>query len=147
MLNRFQANIYINSLAQDCSISIAIALEILQSCTKQSMFTFKHDFFHNVKTKFIDTTQYIPRIMHTIRNFVVVLKMINFSHILQGNFTDTGAITWQPQCQWSNTKEYDSKHVYTVECHYYMVHYNKILLTSLQKLRQNIKQRLNPQKT
>ena len=30
---------YVNGLAQDCSISIAYALEILQSCTKPSMYS------------------------------------------------------------------------------------------------------------
>ena len=27
-------------------------------------------------------------------------------NILQGHFTDTGAITWLPQCQWSNPEGY-----------------------------------------
>ena len=29
-----------------------------------------------------------------------------FAHILQGYFTDTGAIVWLPQSQWSNPEEY-----------------------------------------
>ena len=28
-----------------------------------------------------------------------------FTHILQGNFTGTGAIIWLPQCQWSNLEK------------------------------------------
>ena len=34
------------------------------------------------------------------------LVMVNFNHILQGCFTGTGAITWLPQCQWSNPEWY-----------------------------------------
>ena len=30
----------------------------------------------------------------------------NFTHILQGYFTGTGAILWLPQCQWSNPEGY-----------------------------------------
>ena len=37
--------------------------------------------------------------------------------------------------------------VYTVECHYNILQYNMVLHTLLQELRQNISQRLNPQKT
>ena len=34
---RYNIALYINGLVQDCSISIANALEILQSCTKPSI--------------------------------------------------------------------------------------------------------------
>ena len=39
--------------------------------------------------------------------FCCVLILIDFTHILQGYFTGTGAIVWLPQCQWSNPEGYD----------------------------------------
>ena len=30
----------------------------------------------------------------------------DFTHILQGYFTGTGAILWLPQCQWSDPEKY-----------------------------------------
>ena len=35
--------------------------------------------------------------------------MVDFTHILQGYFTGTGAIIWLPQCKWSNPEEYGLK--------------------------------------
>ena len=32
--------------------------------------------------------------------------VLDFTHILQSYFTDTGAIIWLPQCQWSNPEGY-----------------------------------------
>ena len=37
-IHSLKLNCYINGVVQDCSISIANALEILQSCTKPSIF-------------------------------------------------------------------------------------------------------------
>ena len=37
------------------------------------------------------------------------LVWIGFIPILQGCFTGIGAITWLPQCQWSNPEEYDDR--------------------------------------
>ena len=34
------------------------------------------------------------------------LVPVDFTHILQGYFTSTGAIIWLPQWQWSNSEEY-----------------------------------------
>ena len=54
---------------------------------------------------------YIPWNMHIVLLCFVLLWLYNeflvdlcvqFIHILQGCFTDTGAIMWLPQCQWSN---------------------------------------------
>ena len=45
--NRIRANVYINGLVQDCSISIANALEILQSCTKLSIYNITEPCFVN----------------------------------------------------------------------------------------------------
>ena len=39
-----------------------------------------------------------------------ILVLGNFTHILQGYFTGTGAITWLPQCQWSNPEKYGKIH-------------------------------------
>ena len=36
--------------------------------------------------------------------------LVNFTHILQGGFTGTGAIVWLPQCQWSNLEGYQYMH-------------------------------------
>ena len=38
-IERYQTQQNIDSLVQDCSISSAYALEILQSCTKSSIYT------------------------------------------------------------------------------------------------------------
>ena len=38
--------------------------------------------------------------------FCFVSVLSDFTHILQGYFTGTGAIKWLPQCQWSNPEEY-----------------------------------------
>ena len=34
------------------------------------------------------------------------LVLVDFTHILQGYITGTGAIIWLPQCQWSNPDAY-----------------------------------------
>ena len=41
-LKRMHSKMYIDGLVQDCSISIANALEILQSCTKPSIGSVSH---------------------------------------------------------------------------------------------------------
>ena len=41
--------------------------------------------------------------------FYCGLGHLNFTHILQGNFTGTGAIIWLPQFQWSNPDKYDEQ--------------------------------------
>ena len=49
--------------------------------------------------------QYAPWIMHIVYILlflVLVLVPVNFTHILQGCLTSTGAIIWLPQCQLSN---------------------------------------------
>ena len=51
---------------------------------------------------------YITRIVHS--SFFIIfccgLVSINFNHILQGYFTDPGAIIWLPQGEWSNVEVY-----------------------------------------
>ena len=42
--------------------------------------------------------------------FLRSVVMIDFTHILQGCFTGTGAIARLPQCQWSNPEEYGHIH-------------------------------------
>ena len=49
-------------------------------------------------------------LLRIIDAFRIVLCWVkwgpNFTHILQGYFTGTGAITWLPQCQWSDPEGY-----------------------------------------
>ena len=72
-------------------------------------------FFHNMisvkKAQSSDALHskwtYNPRIMSAGQTFVVCwLVLINFTHIVPGHFTGTGAITWLPQCHWSNPEGY-----------------------------------------
>ena len=37
--------------------------------------------------------------------FFVLFALVEFTHNLQDSFTGTGAITWLPQCQWSNPED------------------------------------------
>ena len=62
--------------------------------------------------------------------------IINFTHMLQGYFTYSGAVIWLPQCQWGSPEGYGQVHVSAknydmVECcynvaqyWYYIHHYN-----------------------
>ena len=52
--------------------------------------------------------QCAPRTVHRVLAAVcsLVWISINFTHLLQSCFTDTGAIIWLPQCQWSNPERY-----------------------------------------
>ena len=81
---------------EDCSNSSALALELLQSHTKSSVW---HQQKNQTEIHFLSSKS---------------LKVFTY--------------------------------IYTVECYYNAVQYNKILHTSLQGLRQNINQRLNLQK-
>ena len=71
---------YIKALAQDFNISIANALEILQSCTKPTILSYHSRFMW----------------------FII--------HIFQPCFTGTRDIIWLHQCQWSNPEAYGLKH-------------------------------------
>ena len=47
--------------------------------------------------------QHIPIIIHTLRVlFCGCFVHTDYTHILQGCFTGTGAIIWLPQCQWTH---------------------------------------------
>ena len=41
---------------------------------------------------------------------LLLFVLINFTHILQGYITGTGAIIWLPQCQWCNPEKYGLMH-------------------------------------
>ena len=51
--------------------------------------------------------QYIPWNMRVVP-VLFCFVLVDFTHILQGSFTGTGAILWLPQCQWSNPEGYGS---------------------------------------
>ena len=51
----YQPHLCINGSVQDCSISIANALEILQSCTKPSICNHRNFFFCNLLPQYLDT--------------------------------------------------------------------------------------------
>ena len=56
------------------------------------------------------TVLYPIKHLHSTAFVSVVMEVDScdlFTHILQGYFTGTGAITWLPQCQWSNPEGYE----------------------------------------
>ena len=90
---------HINGLVQDCSNSIANALELLQSCTKPSIYRLYHSPVH---------THHPKKSTHGLC-FVVFCcgkVLVYFTHIVQVCYTCIGAIIWLPQCQWSIPEQY-----------------------------------------
>ena len=90
----------IDVLVQNSSNPSAIAIDLLQYCTKPSISS--------------DTTVYPKKYAHgfVVLCFVVVMQsfILNsyevFIHIHQGCFAGTGAIVRLPQCQWSKPDGY-----------------------------------------
>ena len=69
-----------------------------------------------IGTSVSDCTQYIPRLTHTVHDLLHRCQTaINFTHILQGCFTSTGAIKRLPQCQWSKPEEYGSHESFNLQ--------------------------------
>ena len=52
--------------------------------------------------------QYIPIIMHMVHALLCfVVGTFQFTHMLQGYFTCTGAVIWLARHQWSNPEGYE----------------------------------------
>ena len=84
---------YGDSLVQDCSTSIANALELLQSCTKPSILLHHSQFSskkYSVKTQFhlICTTILVPRVALAIFSIMPITK-----HLIMNNLTHCGLLT------------------------------------------------------
>ena len=107
----------VNGLVQGCSIFIAIELEILQSCTLQSVCRYRCFVYllwssllmavGQNSTSVYRLTVYPKKYAHgfVVLCFVVVMQsfIMNshevFIHIHQGCFAGTGAIVRLPRCQ------------------------------------------------
>ena len=112
---------YVDGLVQDCSNSSALAMELLQYCTKPSMYgavitgPIKAIMQENWQSATVCVcTVYPKKYAHrfVVLCFVVVTQsfIMNshevFIHIHQCCFAGTGAIVRLPQCQWSKPDGY-----------------------------------------
>ena len=95
---------HFDGLVQDCSIWSALAMEILQSCTKPSISSFLADAYTVYPKKYAHGFVVLCFVM-VMQSFIMNSHEV-FIHFHQGCFAGTGAIVRLPQCQWSKSDGY-----------------------------------------